>query len=125
MTPIKATSDHAWWHPVTLNAGSCHNINIGPLSLYIQRQPQQWLLAFERHDNLAGEDRPLSRTVAELPTHLKVERYMFQQSPAAFCLTPVLLERPVVAKTLQPLHIPPGEQTTLYISSPVSVRLAL
>ena len=125
MTPVKTSPDNAWWHPVTLTPGSCRNINIGPLSLYIQRQAQQWLLAFERHDTPAGEDRPLSQSIAQMPAHIKAERYMFQQSPAAFCLTPVLLERPVVAKTLQPLHIPPGENTTLYISSPVSVRLAL
>lgn len=116
---------NTWWLPVELATNQCWNVTIGPLSLYLTRQAQQWLLAYERV--AATEDRRLFSSAAALciPDQLKAERYVFRHSPTAFCLTPVLLERPVVVKTLQPLHIPPTEQVTLYISSPVSVRVSL
>src|SRR5690606_26645209 len=121
----KHTAGNAWWLPVELDIDSCRNVNIGTLSLYFKRQQQQWLLAHERVS--ASPERELFSSTAALcmPPQLTTERYIFRQSPAAFCLTPVLMDRPVVVKTLQPVHIPPGEQTTLYISSPVSVRVSL
>ncbi len=121
----KHTANNAWWLPVELDIDSCRNVNIGSLSLYFKRQQQQWLLAYERANAVSDRELFSSSAMLCMPEQLKAERYIFRQSTAAFCLTPVLLDRPVVVKTLQPVHIPPGEQTTLYISSPLSVRVSL
>jgi hypothetical protein len=121
----KHSADNAWWLPVELEADSCWSFNIGPLSIYAKRQAQQWLLAYERTSAVDGRELLSNSAAICMPPQLKAERYMFCQSPAALCLKPVLMDRPVVVKTLQPVHIPPAEQTTLYISSPVSVRVSL
>jgi hypothetical protein len=121
----KNSADNAWWLPVELATDSCWSFDIGPLSIYFKRQAQQWLLAYERTGSI-GERKLFSSSAAIcMPPQLKAERYMFRQSPAALCLKPVLMDRPVVVKTMQPVHIAPTEQTTLYISSPVSVRASL
>ncbi len=121
----KHNADNAWWLPVALDTDSCWNVNIGPLSLYLKRQQQQWLLAYERITTTDERELLSNGAALCMPPQLTAERYIFRQSPAAFCLKPVLPDRPVVVKTLQPVHIPPGEQTLLYISSPVSVRVLL
>ncbi len=115
----------AWWLPVELAEHQCWHVNIGLLSLYLSRQPQQWLLAYEQLSPTEHREQLSSAAALCIPPGLTAERYMFRQSPGSFCLTPLLPDRPVVVKTLQPLHIPPGEQITLYISSPVTVRAAL
>ena len=114
----------SWWQPHSLEIGECRNYRIGPVDIYLQREQQQWLVATEIHrgDDLAPL---LQQTVPMIPLHLKAERYMFNDSPAHYRLQPVLLDRPVVVKTLQPVHIPPAEHTTFFISSPVCIRLSL
>lgn len=118
-------SQHApWWQAQQLNIDACWHYRLGPLHIYLQRQAQQWLLAHE----YCADDKPappFNGAVNMIPVHLTSQRYLFKQSPAACRLLPRLLDRPVVVKTLQPVNLPPGEQTTFYISSPVSVQLTL
>ncbi|MDX1392228.1 MAG: hypothetical protein R3241_07605 [Rheinheimera sp.] len=116
-------SDAPWWHSQQLQPDACRHYRIGPLHIYLQRQPGQWLLAHEYspHDKAAVK----SSNVKMIPAHLTSQRYLFGQSPAEYRLVPRLLDRPVVVKTLQPVNLPPNQHTTFYISSPLCVQLML
>jgi hypothetical protein len=113
-----------WWQPRELGLDASWHYRLGPLHIYIQRQARQWLLAHEySHDDKASP--PVSEAVKMIPLHLVCQRFIFSQSPAGYRVLPRLLDRPVVVKTLQPVTIPPNEQATFYISSPVTVQLML
>ena len=118
------TNHHAWWQPQELAINACWHYRLGPLHVYVQRQAQQWLLAYE-YNTEEKADPLFNNAVNMIPVHLTCQRYLFKQSPAIYQLLPQLLDRPIVVKTFQPVSLPPNEQTTFYISSPVSVRLTL
>lgn len=114
-----------WWGPVKLAVGQSWHYRVGPLSIYLQRQRDEWLLAWESFPDLQEHYRVLSEAVDGSNEALSTSRYVFQRSPAGFRLKPRLLDRPLVVKTNQPVKIPPGENITFYISSPVCVCVEL
>jgi len=103
---------------------------LGLLSLYFRRLERDWYLAWELGQG-AGTDggdvnQPwLMQTLAALPEDLIPSRYSFARAPTELCLRPRLLDRSVVFKAYQPVHVPPGEKVVFYISSPVCVSLEL
>lgn len=113
-----------WWRPQTLlNEQSCR-IQLGPLQIFLQRKAGEWRLATElltQSEHLNVESQLLS----QWPQNRIASRFVFENEPLQFCLKPVLLDRPVVVKTRQPLYLPPSEQVTFYISTPVSIRIEL
>jgi hypothetical protein len=113
-----------WWQPQQLALEACCYYRLGPLTIYLQRQARQWLLA---HEYSSDDKTQASKSAAlnMIPLHLTSQRFVFSQSPAQYRLRPRLLDRPVVVKTLQPVNLPPNEHTTFYISSPIAVQLVL
>ena len=113
----------AWWQTVALEPEQCWQYTVGPLTLYLQRQPDAWLFAWETEPgNHARSD---SGAASALPEHLQPRRVVFRQSPLGVCLRPLLLERSVVMTTQQPVVIAPGEQAVFHISTPVCIRIVL
>lgn len=115
----------SWWQPVNLKEGQCWHYAIGPLHLYLQRADDQWLLAWEQAGDTEKDYKLSSGEIDSLPAELIAARFVFKQPPTGFCLTPKLLERPVVVRTHQPVYVPPGERIVFYISSPVCVNVTL
>lgn len=114
-----------WWHKMSLSRDQCWFYSIGPLQLYLKRLSNEWQCSFEQLNETEERYHVVSSSTQCLPSHLNAQRFIFKNSPEQFSLTPLLLDRPVVIKTRQPVSIPPGEQAIFYISSPVSIRLAL
>ena len=119
-----------WWQPQAPRPGHWQHYQLGFLSLYLQRLEQDWYLAWalEQGTGSVQEDmsRPwLTQNLSSLPEGLVPSRYSFAEAPTELLLKPRLLDRPVVFKTHQPVHVPPGEKVTFYISSPVCVSLEL
>ena len=118
-----------WWQPVSPPPASWQHWHLGFLSLYFQRREQDWLLAWILEPGSDPVDELnhqwLLQRVEDLPEGLIPSRYSFARAPAELHLKPRLLDRPVVFKTYQPVHVPPGEKVTFYISSPVCVSLEL
>ncbi len=122
--PNKQNERCAWWQPQELAINACRHYRLGPLNIYLQRQSQQWLLAHE-YSTEEVLQVPCHAEVSMIPVHLTSQRYLINQSQASYQLLPRLMDRPVVVKTLQPVNLPPNEQTTLYISSPVTLSVML
>lgn len=114
-----------WWQPQTLALDECWRYAIGPMTLYLKRQPQEWLFSHEYCKDPDSAYRVESQSAACLPELLACQRFIFKHSPATFRLQPKLLERPVVIKTRQSVSIPAGEQCIFYISTPVQITLCL
>lgn len=114
-----------WWLPVALEFGQSWQYTLGPLTVYLQRLSTEWLLGFSRSAEQDDRYKLVSRSIKQLPELDNLQRFIFRQAPAQFCLTPKLLDRPVVVKTRTGLSIPPAEQAVFYISSPVVINVGL
>jgi hypothetical protein len=113
-----------WWQPQTLlNDQSC-KIRLGPLLIFLQRKSGEWWLATERQD-LASQHQLEAELLPQWPSQRLASRFVFGQEPLQFCLNPMLADRPVVVKTQPSVYVPPAEQVTFYISSPVSIAIEL
>lgn len=114
----------AWWQPILFEHGQWQRVSVGPLSLYLQRTEHQWLLAWEQHDESESQNWVTSESIEAPPDTLVARRYVFKQTPSSVCLRPRLLDRALVVKTNQPVIIPPEENITFYISSPICIAVA-
>ena len=114
-----------WWQPVALSNGQSWQYTLGPLTLYLQRSPFEWLLGFTRAPEQDTHSQTQSNAIRQLPELENLQRFVFRQSPAQFCLNPKLLDRPMVVKTRTQLSIPPAQQAIFYISSPVVIEVNL
>ncbi|HAW92473.1 MULTISPECIES: DUF432 domain-containing protein [unclassified Arsukibacterium] len=114
-----------WWQPIALNSGQSWHYVFGPLTLYLQRLPVEWLLGFTRVAEQDVHSQMQSSSIRQLPDLDNLQRFVFRQSPAQFCLSPKLLDRPMVVKTRTQLSIPPAQQAVFYISSPVVIEVNL
>lgn len=114
-----------WWHPISVEVGQGWQYAVGSLWVYLFRQPGQWSVASKQLDDTQDHYRVVSEPTRSFPDGLKFTRYVFDETPEEFCLSPRSLDRPVVVKTNQPVQVPPGENVTFYISSPILVNVCL
>ena len=114
-----------WYGNFSVRAGDTAFWQVGPYQLWAHRSVHEWRLASVRGtDSLDGSlvvDVPSDRE--EPPEGAQIRRVAFQRAPDSLTLTPTLADRPLVASPEEPLQLPPNEQITLYISTPVWVEL--
>lgn len=125
MTSENDLALESWWETINLDIGEGWRCGIGPLAVYLQRHADEWLLAWEAEPESQEHKRVSSEAITAFPDPLTPSRYVFRNSPTSFCLKPRLQDRPVVVRTTQPVQVPPGENVTFYISSPVCVSIEL
>lgn len=98
---------------------------IGPLQLWSCRLTGELRLASNREEDSIDEtliiEVPSDR--CEPPEGAKVRRISFQQPPDSLELVPALADRPLVVGAEDLLIIPPQEETTLFVSTPLWVRV--
>jgi hypothetical protein len=120
MDLTKSGGRFSWRDVRHIETGSGVHWELGPLRLWAYRDAREWTLCFER-----GEDALSDFVSVEAPPNTEPAgeattlRFGFKKSPAVIRLTPALAKRPVVVTPEEPFSLPPKEETTLYISTPV------
>lgn len=116
--------NRAWWGEYELEHGQSGRWRIGPLQLHIRRSASEWRVAWASpgspKDDAIEVELP---TQAELPSGATVNRYTQKATSAKLTLSGALADRPVVVKPETPLFVPGGEEITLFVGSPVWVRV--
>jgi len=114
-----------WWGRRRVPVGSSGRWRIGPLTLWIQRLDGEWRIA---HDS-SGDPQDVSLQ-EELPADAGdlllmdgVTRYVVAGKSEEIVLSAALADRAVVTSSEKPLGVPPGEQVSVYVSSPLWVRI--
>jgi hypothetical protein len=114
-----------WWGRRRVPAGTAGLWRIGPLSLWVQRLDGEWRVAHETGDDPLDmsleEDLPAD--VGDLLQKEGVGRFVTAGKSEEVVLSPALADRSVVTSSEQPLSVPPGEEVTVYVSSPLWVRI--
>jgi hypothetical protein len=111
-----------WWGDHTFEVGNTARWEIGPLQVAVQRFPYEWLVAYEYVE--MREDRQEWRfSYSDLDldeTELShVSRYVCQSTTDQLTVLPALADRSVVSRPITPFNVGVGENTTIYISTPL------
>jgi len=116
-----------WWLPRTVPDGHTLHCCLGPLTMQICRGHGEWQLAV-----VPGEETEASTIVAldlregdigDDVAAERIERFIFAGASGVLRLVPLLADRSVVIRPRQSVFLPSGEETTMFLSSPLSLRI--
>ena len=121
----KADLPLSWWGQYEFDYDQVKLWHIGPLTLIIRCVKGEWQIAHERNEefdetNTSFEVKDTDRLPGALAT---ISRYVFSESNRVIYLNPLLADRPVISRPQIPFYLAPGEDVTLYVSSPLWVSL--
>jgi hypothetical protein len=117
----------SWWGQFELADRHTIEWTIASLKFAIQSLPNEWQLGYEWDDSIDPETTDWS--CAEIESDLtdlaysKVERFVMGQWNETLWLKPGLADRSVIVRPLTPLYLPAGETTTIFVSTPLWVRV--
>lgn len=114
-----------WWGARSIPPGRAGIWRIGPLSLWIRRFEHEWRVAYETGDDPMEDRLEIAAPVddVEPPETATTRRYVADGLTERIVLMPALLDRAVVVRPELPLDVLPEQEVTLYMSTPVFVRL--
>ena len=120
--PQESNHAAAWWGDYTLDLGHPLTWEIGRQRIQVVRLAHEWQVVCEKLEQEIDEwhfepdARPLDDS---LPRH----RVVFRETHPNLHVAPRLADRPVVSRPSLPFSVPPGEQATLFLSSPLWAHL--
>ena len=110
-----------WWGVFDVDTGACSTHRIGPLDLSVERTVHEWQIVAVRaalEPELADDPGVARQTPV-------AERFAFETTTGPLCLMPVMADRPVITRPSSPFYVAPGGAVTIYMSSPMWVRVAV
>ena len=128
-----------WWGDFEIDENQGGRWEVGPSTLWLYRTEREWRVVY-RAGISSGEPDPLadnSRATVPAPADefeelfgvedddLQISRHGFTKSQGAISLQPALADRPVISRPEHPMHVPAGETMTLYVSTPLWMRVML
>lgn len=124
---VQHPSFSSWWGRHTVDAGRLDFWQIGPLHLWVQHLPHQWRLNWTQSgDWLEPRIRAVPGAHGETPpADAQQVNCLFGESRDELIFAPALADRPVVTRLTSPVQILPDEQVTLYVVSPLWLRLEM
>jgi len=116
-----------WWGKSEPQEGDIGRWQIGASTLWLTRYPQEWRIAHLQNSNdpLAPKINYTTVSHQNIHTDSKVYRYSFKHAPTILNLQPVLADRPVVIKPREPFQVQSGEEVTMYVMTPLWIRVAV
>ncbi len=113
-----------WWGEFSFSDGQALRWRIGPLSIHIQRLSREWRLGYKRCDTVGDCAVDVERACPADPAVVPdiQNRFVFRRTTDTLWLMPTLADRSVVARPVSPFYVPPGEETVLFVSSPLWVQ---
>jgi hypothetical protein len=114
-----------WWGNFHVEEQNPRLWEIGPLQLQIKRNFSEWLISHysnddtETHHISVGLDK-----CAQFPTDkLLTKRFIFKETNSSIALMPILADRSQVSHAETPFYVAPNEHVTIYVSSPIWIRI--
>jgi hypothetical protein len=113
-----------WWNRHQIAIGKTSYWQIGPLHLWVKRLPHQWFFAWTHTDNwLDSTVKVLSQMEnEEPPPHIEQARFTFKDAGTELSFAPRLADRAIVTWLETPIHVLPGEEVVMYVSTPLWIR---
>ncbi len=114
-----------WWGQYKLAESEAACWRIGPSTIWIKHLKQEWRVVHNQVDdpldNVLQVDLPA--LVLEPEQVESVNRFSFSRSTNSLAVMPVLADRAVVVRPAEPFFVLSGEEVTLYVSTPLWIRV--
>jgi hypothetical protein len=116
-------SSQRWWGTFELPEGEARRWRVGPVTLWIQRLRGEWRVLHEHADDPLATPLEVATPVdpGEVPDG-PPERFVDAEAHG-LRLLPATADRAVVTRPHSPFHVLPERDVTLYVSSPLWMRL--
>jgi len=128
-----------WWGTFRVETGAAGRWDVGPSTLWLFRSENVWRLVYRPSSDPATADPMANRSEVTVPIseeeatsvlesddeRFEVDRYSFAKTESRIALEPILADRAVVARPEDALHVPSGESVTMYLSTPLWIRVVL
>ncbi|MGD8310051.1 MAG: hypothetical protein PVG98_11480 [Chromatiales bacterium] len=115
-----APGPSGWWGSFKLEAGESVLWELGDTRFAVQRRHKEWVVS--RWPREGGERRDwhvqTRRTALGDPEGDR-ERFVFARTRPDLEIRPALADRSIVSRPADPFFLQPGEETTIYVSSPL------
>lgn len=121
-----------WWGSYTMETDVPHRWRIGPFELYVERTARQWRTARRQHGDpldarieraIAVSREEMDGIIHSEDPEIVVSRFPFRETDPGLKLDPALADRAVVIRPETPLYVVPGESITLFVSTPLWIRI--
>ena len=114
-----------WWGKFDVEPDQTLIWHIGPLTLAIRRLAQEWQVMYNRAEIMSDDTSNWSLTSSEPPPEqfAHTERFVFTSTAKNLMLTPMLADRSIVTRPSVPFYVPAGQETTIYVSSPLWMKI--
>jgi hypothetical protein len=116
-----------WWGTYHIAEGEGGVWEIGPLVLSVERRAREWRVRWQQDTSSDGIASRCSvicpLPAAALPAARHEARFVASATTRELRLEPALPDRQVVARPERPLHLLGGEEASLFVSVPLSVRI--
>ncbi len=117
---------NSWWGDLRLGENESARWHIGPLDLAVCRGPLEWQLAYGWDRGRSESDDWDFELGAELPGELaQHERFVVGETSPRVAVRPALADRAIVSLPRLPLELLPEREATLYVGSPIWVRVEI
>jgi hypothetical protein len=134
----ESTAPTPWWGAFALDEQTGGEWQVGPSTLWLFRAERDWRVMHRPSTDPAadpmahrsgavvplGEER-MHEVLDAADDALVTHRFGVRQTDESVALRPALADRPVVARPEHSLSVLPDESVTLYVSTPVWVRIEL
>ncbi|NNE35018.1 MAG: hypothetical protein HKN13_07270 [Rhodothermales bacterium] len=123
--------DKKWWGTFSLKEGEAGRWQVGPCSLWIERERYEWRVTHWRAEDpmeeLVDVEVP-ARTELVQPdpsVTVSLNRFSVQKTSEDLLIEPVLANRAVIVRPKNALYVEGKESSTLYVSTPVWLRIGI
>jgi len=123
--PETSVAQARWWEARDLAPGNTLEYQLGSLLLDIHHARGEWQLATRHVDETQSGSQPVVTQRRGGLEGESYERFLVSSGTQRLVLTPVLADRSVVIRPRQVVYLPTGEETTMYLSSPVTLRISI
>ncbi len=111
-----------WWTPRRVPVGHGLDVTLGTLRLRLGHGPDEWRIHAEPIAEEAVAKNARIRARRSLPAEFE-ERHVLNGTSGHLTLTPLLADRNVVIRPRQPVFLLSGQAVTLYLSTPIWLRI--
>ncbi len=114
-----------WWGEYPFELNQSRRWHLAGLDIQLKRNAQEWHIETYRYPNQHEDthDWSMCDTSEPLPEPSVLQRYIFNQTGDKIKLSPALADRSVVIKPIDPLFIPANQAVTLFVSTPVWMKI--
>lgn len=114
-----------WWTPREVPGGSSLHLALGPLGMTLGHGADEWLLALDATEEAASESDRCSFRIRKGLADESDERFVYAGDSSRVRVSPLLADRPVVIRPRQPVFLMGGQTITLYLSTPVWLKIEI